>query len=367
MDSSDKTPLYQQIAEAVRQEILYGHLKPGDPLPTVRETAIQWDCTPGTVQRAYKELARQGLAVSHTGQGTRVASTLSARQESPLRQARLVHQAEAFLLQVLTAGYAPEEVEQAVRLALDRWRAMDKQPHPPPQQLVRFVGSHDPALAFIAARFADIVPNHSLDLKFAGSLGGLIALAEGQADVAGSHLWDEDSDTYNTPFVQRLLPGRRVALLTLARRRLGLIVPPGNPAKVCGIEDLARPGLRFANRQRGAGTRVWLDAQLRRRRMAPAQITGYPKEMLTHSEVACAIAEERADVGLGIESAAISYGLDFYPLTMERYDLVIPAEVWSWPAVQALAGWLSRQAAKTAIEKLGGYDTHKTGCVEWVG
>ena len=90
-------------------------------------------------------------------------------------------------------------------------------------------------------------------MAFPGSLGGLIALAEGKADLAGSHLWDAESDAYNAPFVRRLLPGRRVALLTLARRRLGLIVPPGNPAGLAGVADLARPGVRIVNRGRGHG------------------------------------------------------------------------------------------------------------------
>ena len=363
----DKTPLYHQIAESIRQEILYGGLRPGDRLLPVREMATRWHCTPGTVQRAYKELARQGLVVSRRGQGTRGVAAIPAKEDAPLRRAALVHQAETFLLEVLTAGYTPTEVEQAVRLALDRWRALAREPQRPSGPALRFVGSHDPAVTLIASHFADLVPDHVLRLTFAGSLGGLIALAEGEADLAGSHLWDEESDTYNTAFVRRLLPGRRVALVTLAHRRLGLITPPGNPAGVRSLEDLAQGESRFVNRQRGSGTRVWLDAHVRRLGLAPDQIPGYDEEVPTHSEVARAIAEGRADVGMGVEAAAIAYGLDFTLLAMERYDLVIPADMWGSSPVQALVHWLTTEAAKAAIAGLGGYDTRETGNVAWLG
>ena len=361
------TPLYQQIAESVRREIMYGHLHPQDQLPSVRAMSGRWGCTPGTVQRAYRELAREGLVVSRPGQGTRVVSTIPNEEGTPLRQAGLVHKAEAFLLGSLAAGYTPSEIEQAVRLALDRWRALAREPQRPPEQILRFVGSHDPAVSLIGARFAELAPGYSLRITFVGSLGGLIALEQGEADLAGSHLWDEDSDTYNEPFVRRLLPEQRMALLTLAHRRLGLIIPPGNPTGITDLEGLTQPGLHFVNRQRGAGTRVWLDVHLRWRGIAPVQISGYGDEALTHSEVARTIAEGRAGVGLGVEAAARAYGLGFVPLAVERYDLVIREEVWRSPPVRALAQWLPTEEAKRAIADLGGYDIRETGKVAWIG
>ncbi len=365
----DKTPLYLQIADAVRQELLAGKLRPGDLLPTVREMAERWGCTPGTVQQAYKELAQQGLAVSRAGQGTRVGAALPAQlsDRTPLRRASLVHQAEAFLLEVLAAGYTPAEAESAFRAALDRWRALAAMRPEVTPRVLRFVGSHDPAISLVAGRFPEICPGCALELAFTGSLGGLIALAEGKADLAGSHLWDEESDTYNAPFIRRLLPGRRVALLTLARRRLGLIVPPGNPAGLTNIADLTRPGLRIVNRGRGTGTRVWLDAQLARRGIPSDAIIGYHQEASTHAEVARAVAEGQADAGLGIEAAARAYGLGFIFLTTEPYDLVIPAEAWESSPMQTLAAWLCTEDARAAIGGLGGYETTETGQVVWVG
>ncbi len=365
----DKSPLYLQIADAVRQELLAGTLRPGDLLPTVREMAERWRCTPGTVQQAYKELARLGLAISRAGQGTRIGAALPPPDpgQGPLRHAALVHQAEAFLLEVLAAGHTPGEAEAAFRAALDRWRAMADTPSAAPASTLRFAGSHDPAVSWLAARFPEICAGCALEVAFTGSLGGLIALAEGKADLAGSHLWDAESGAYNAPFVRRLLPGRRVALLTLARRRLGLLVPPGNPAALVDLADLTRPGLRMVNRARGTGTRVWLDARLARRGIVPHAISGYEQEASTHAEVASAVAEGRADAGLAVEAAALAYGLGFVLLTTEPYDLVIPAETWEKPPVQALADWLATAEARNAITLLGGYETEETGQVTWVG
>jgi molybdate-binding protein/DNA-binding transcriptional regulator YhcF (GntR family) len=362
----DKTYLYYQIAEVIRQDIRSEALRPGDRLPSVREMAARWNCTIGTIQRAYEELTRQGLVTSRPGQGTHVTAAIPATLEMPLRRATLVHRAEAFLLEVLTAGYTATEAEQAVRIALDRWRTLNHTSVRLSEQRLRFMGSHDPAVALIAARFADFAPGETPQLTFTGSLGGLIALAESEADLAGCHLWDKESDTYNAPFVRRLLPGRRVALLTLAHRRLGFLMSATSPTVVTSLEDLVSSGLRFVNRQRGAGTRVWLDAHLHRLGIAPERLPGYEQEKHTHSEVARIIVEGQADVGLGVEAAALAFGLRFIPLTLERYDLVIPVEVWTTSPIQALTHWLVTDAAKAEIMALGGYDVRETGRVQWV-
>lgn len=368
----DEMPLYQEIAESIRQGILYGRLSPDDELPSVREMSAQWHCAPGTVQRAYKELTRQGLVVSRPGAGTRVSNVSAADIQSPLRKATLVNQAESFLLHALTAGYRPEEIEQALGAALDRWRATtaEERPRPGPQDLpqqLRFVGSHDPAVSWLSRRLGEVVPDQALHLSFAGSLGGLMALARHEADIAGCHLWDEKSNIYNRTFVQHLMPGWRVALLRLADRRLGLITAPGNPLAIKSLADLVRPGVRFINRQEGAGTRVWLEAQLRLMAVQSGRIEGFKAVALTHLEVARAIASDQADAGIGIETAALAYNLDFVTLTTESYDLVIPEAKWHSPLVQALVNLLLTPEANNGIATMGGYDTGRTGSVEWVG
>lgn len=361
-----ETYLYQKIAESIRQDILNGVLKPGDRLPSLRLMTSQWGCTTGTVQRAYQELSRAGLVVSRAGQGTSVVQQLPSVEKSPLRRATLIHRAEAFLLEVLTAGYSQAEVEDALRQAFERWRVIAQQPDITSENTLRYAGSHDLALAWLASLFSEITPGYSLQVRFTGSLGGLIALAGAHADIAGCHLWDEESDSYNAPFVRRLLPGAKVALLTLAHRRLGLILPQGNPKNINRLNDLLIPGLRFVNRQSGSGSRVWLDANLRQAGINPQQITGYQDAKMTHSEVADTIARGKADVGLGLEASAMSYTLDFVLLTRERYDLVIPQNIFESEPIQALITWLEGKSAKEGILNLGGYDTRKTGQIEWV-
>ena len=147
---------------------------------------------------------------------------------------------------------------------------------------------------------------------------------------------------------------------------LGLITPVGNPQRLTALTDLVQPGIRFINRQRGTGTRVWLDAQLRRVRVDPAAIVGYDQEVNTHAEVARAVAEGAASVGLGIEAAAITYGLGFVRLATEPYDLVIPAEAWETPPMAATRSLARHEDARDAITALGGYETGETGRTTWI-
>jgi putative molybdopterin biosynthesis protein len=355
--------LYQQISSSIRKQILDGELKPGDRLPPVREMTTRWGCTTGTVQRAYQELAAQGLVSGRAGQGTHVTGQSTAgnnEPSTPLQRAALIHKAESFLLEVLTAGYAAAEVEDAVRQALDRWRAVAQHPSSP-GQILRFQGSHDLAMTQLASHFEEIAPGYTLQLSFSGSMGGLLALAEGIADLAGCHLWDEESNSYNLPFVSRVLPGQRAAVITLASRRIGLILPPGNPLDIQSLADLTRAGVQFVNRQTGSGTRVWLEAQLRRMHIDTAKIAGYAQEKNTHSDVARAIAEGAAACGLGLEAAARFYALDFLPLTQENYDLVCLQPALQHPAVQALVVWLQSEAARQMIGGIVGYQAENCG------
>lgn len=363
----DETHLYDQITETIRREILDGAILPGDRLPSVREMTARWNCSPGTVQRAYRGLVASGLAESRPGKGTFVVGGAPIERSAPLRKAGLIHRAEAFLLEALTAGHAPEDIEQAFHIALDRWRVVKpgSQTISPPE-IVRFSGSHDPAIAWLAGRFSEVDPAYQLQPQFTGSLGGLISLAEGKCDIAGCHLWDGESNTYNAPFVRRLLPGRKVALVHLAYRRLGLILQAGNPLLIKHLADLTRPKVQFINRQPGSGTRVWLDAQLQLMGIAPDTINGYRLEVQSHSAVAQAVAESNANCGFGLETSALAYKLDFQFLTREEYHLVIPQSQLERPVIKALLEWLVSPHVKDAISALGGYDTSQTGEIQMI-
>ncbi len=365
--------LYQEIAEALRRRIASGELQPGDRLPPVRQMARRWDCTPGTVSRAYAQLAGEGLVAGHRGGGTRVAPSPLQPERPTWQWAALVNRAERFLLETLSSGHTPAQAESALAVAVARWRELQQKGIPQPgiespagTTELRFAGSHDLTVELLSRMLTEASPETHLTIEYVGSLGGLMALARDEAEIAGTHLWDEATDTYNLPFLQRLLPGRRVALLTLVHRSLGLITPPGNPQGLQGLADLARPDVRLANRQSGSGTRVWLDTQLKALGVAPQTVPGYEREELTHLAVARAVEQGEATVGLGIHAAAAAYGLDFLPLTKERYDLALPEAVWNAPAAQALVKVIRSGHFKEAVVTLGGYDTSETGQERWL-
>jgi putative molybdopterin biosynthesis protein len=223
------------------------------------------------------------------------------------------------------------------------------------------VGSHDLVLDLAASRIRAADPAVTLASSNVGSLGGLVALRDGLCHVAGSHLLDPATGAYTLPYVERVLGEREVAVVRLVHREQGLIVAPGNPLGLTGIEDLTRPGLRYVNRQRGAGTRVLLDHELARRDIAPEAVTGYSREEHTHLAVAATVAAGRADAGMGVLAAARAFGLGFVPVTREPYDLVLLAETLDDPATAALWALLGDPGFRAAVEELGGYGTEEMG------
>jgi putative molybdopterin biosynthesis protein len=192
-------------------------------------------------------------------------------------------------------------------------------------------------------------------------LGGLIALRDGLCHLAGSHLLDPETGAYTLPYVDQILAGRDIAVVRLVHREQGLLVAPGNPLDLNGVSDLARPGMRYVNRQRGAGTRVLLDYELARAGIDPDAIAGYGREEPTHLAVAAAIASGRADCGMGVRAAARAFDLDFRPVTSEPYDLVLERESLDHPVLAPFWELLSSEEFRSAVEALGGYDTAEMG------
>jgi putative molybdopterin biosynthesis protein len=218
------------------------------------------------------------------------------------------------------------------------------------------IGSHDPVLDLAASLLRARDPELTLVSGPVGSLGGLVALRDGLCHLAGCHLLDPATGEYTLPWIRRVLGDRPVEVVRLVHREQGLIVAPGNPQGVGGLDDVAR--LRYVNRQRGAGTRVLLDHELARRGLEPGAIDGYEREEPTHLAVAAAVAAGRADAGLGVLAAARAFGLDFVPVAHEPFDLVMaPGE----PAVAPLLALIADDGFKAQVEALGGYSVAETG------
>lgn len=200
--------------------------------------------------------------------------------------------------------------------------------------------------------------------QYIGSIDGLMALYRGMANVVTTHLWDSDTGDYNVPYVRRLLPGHRAVVINLVYRMEGFYVAKGNPKAIKSWTDLAKPGVRLVNRERGSGARVLLDEQLRIHNIDYRSIEGYQQEEMSHLAVASAVARGDGDVGVGIEKAASQVqDVDFLPLQKERYDLVIRKEDMEKPHFQSLLNILQSSAYRNEVAGLGGYDVAQMGQV----
>ena len=227
------------------------------------------------------------------------------------------------------------------------------------EQTIFTIGSHDISLDVLAQFLA--VHDRRLASANVGSLGGLIALRRGEAHLAGSHLLDTQTGEFNLSYIREYLPGIPVKVIALVGRQQGLLVRRGNPKQIQALADLARPDITFINRQRGAGTRVLLDYQLDLKGIAASAIRGYNLEEYTHLAVAAAVASGRADTGLGIAAAAQALDLDFIPLFMERYDLIVPNQTYASVLLDPLWAVLQDPAFRIQVGSLPGYDVTPMG------
>jgi putative molybdopterin biosynthesis protein len=182
-----------------------------------------------------------------------------------------------------------------------------------------------------------------------GSQGGLVAAGRGECDLAGVHLLDPKTDTYNRPFLPpgvRLLPGYG--------RMQGLVFRPGDlrfegrSVAEAVAQGLGDPECYFVNRNRGSGTRVLIDGLL-----AGARPPGFAVEARSHNAVAAAVSQGRADWGVAIAPVAESYALGFLPVRPERYDFAVPEARWDRPAVAAFRALLDRDDVLDRLAALG--------------
>jgi len=361
-------PIYRQIIEQIKGLVANYQLKPGERMPTVRELAAYLKINPATVARAYQDLEQEGILGASRRRGTIVMGETDSPQRMPLRQSRLANTVNNMVLETLSQGYKPEELEAAFTLQLARWRIQRETSGLSAENesnslhnIIRIVGSNDLALDLLVSRIKYKNPDIQIQMTAAGSLGGLLAIQEGNADMAGIHLLDEETGEYNYPYIKHTLQGLEVAVVHLADRTQGFMVAKGNPKKFLTLEDLKRQDIVFVNRQKGSGTRVWLDYKLRELGILPNSIKGYMRELDTHLAVAMSIVRGDSDVGLGIQAAAFSCNLDFIPATKERFDLVIPIKKYNSPTFASLIEIIQSSEFKKVVNEMGGYDTNQTG------
>lgn len=214
--------------------------------------------------------------------------------------------------------------------------------------------SHDMAVELLSAE--DEPKRAHLATAVTGSLDGLIGVRQGLADIAGCHLLDADTGEYNIPYVRHLFPDRDIMVVSLTHREQGLMVVPGNPLGLREFADIVEKQARFVNRNRGSGTRVWIDRAITAAGATPDQVLGYETVVDTHTAAAEAVARGEADVAVGIAVAAEQAELDFVPLFRERYDLVMTEDSYETDEVTQLIDRLHTKKYRTDVSRITGYD-----------
>ena len=222
-------------------------------------------------------------------------------------------------------------------------------------------GSHDLLLDVISDLMSGEGGGVRLSSTHVGSLGGLMALRRGEAHMTPTHLLDEDTGVYNESYIKKLFPDEEMLLVKGVGRTQGIMVAPGNPLGIKGVEDLTR--VKYVNRQRGAGTRVLLDYKLKQAGIDPSEIDGYDAEAATHMAVAAQVASGEADCGMGVYSAAHAMGLDFIPVGDEEYDFAMRPETYELPEMQCFLRLLGSDEFRSKLEELGGYSFEGSGKV----
>lgn len=199
--------------------------------------------------------------------------------------------------------------------------------------------------------------------SYVGSLNSLVAMYNGEADIVSTHLYDGETDTYNIPYVRRILSGHRFIIVNLLARWAGFYIQPQNPKQIHTWNDLTKPGVRMVNREKGSGARTLIEEQFRLHGIAGKDVPGFEQEEANHLAVAGVVARKEADVGIGIEKAASLVGVDFLPVVRESYDLVVMKNKENEALIALILEVLQSATYQKELEAIGGYDLSHTGQV----
>lgn len=235
----------------------------------------------------------------------------------------------------------------------------------PTHSLLRIHANHGFAVETLRTFLAGASVPH--ELKYCGSVEAVVALHGLACDVAGFALPLGEFEPAAVAHYSRWLSPRTQKLIHVTTRQQGVMVSRGNPLKIYDVKDLARPGVRFINRQPGSGTRLLLDLMLHKQGIEPATIHGYEQCEFTHAAIAAYVASGMADAGFGVETPARRFKLDFIPSQTERYLLLCDERVLETPSVQEMLGILRSEAFKDAVNLLPGYRADGAGTVMSLG
>jgi putative molybdopterin biosynthesis protein len=251
------------------------------------------------------------------------------------------------------------------KTALDRWVAAGLPAmaarHRPAPPIVG--GSHDPLLEW-ALRESGC----GLASLPEGSEAGLGRLARGEVAAAAIHIHrlEGGDDRANIDAIAGAAGLHDAVLIAFVRREQGLLVAPGNPQKLTDIASAAGKRARIALRPNGAGAQLLLLALLAQAGIGFDALNAVKPPCPTGPDIAQAVRTGRADCGIATRAVALSAGLDFLPLTWERFDLALRQRDYFMPGPQALFEFFRTPMFRDRAAELTGYDTAEAGRVRQV-
>jgi putative molybdopterin biosynthesis protein len=356
-------------------------MKPGKPVILAKVNNKPVIGTPGYPVSAYlsyktfvapvlSELTGRGKGSSQIVEATvskRIVSSLKHREYVRVKVGRvsgrlvaspLARGAGAAMSLVRADGFCvisqnSEGIEAGESAPVELYRSMEEI-----DSTLVVTGSHDLILDVIDDMMACGNAAY-LSSSHVGSMAGLLSLNRGECHIAPIHLLDEETGTYNVTWARKMAPDKNLCLIKGVGRIQGLIIPKDNPLDILSINDLCR--CRYVNRQRGAGTRVFLDYKLKNASINTNSIKGYDREAATHMAVAASVQSGSADAGMGIASAAKALGLGFIPLGEEEYDFATLKEFLELKEIKVFLDILKSPDFHRKLEDLGGYTWNRAG------
>ena len=229
---------------------------------------------------------------------------------------------------------------------------------------IRLHASHGFAVEGLTQRMNS--PSPILELRYRTAIEALAALEQNECELAGFQV---PLGRFEKPILTRYAPWLNAdahLLIHLASRNTGLFVKPGNPKGIESIRDLARGDVRFVNRQHGSSTRFLIGLMLEEAQIPTASVSGFEDSEFTHMAIAAHIASGMADVGLGVETAAHRFGLDFIPLVRERYFFALNRNSLSQLNVEKFIHFMRSAEYLAFLGQLVGYDATETGNIQTI-
>lgn len=227
---------------------------------------------------------------------------------------------------------------------------------------IQIIGSDDILLARLLSFYSrEHFPESLAFYSSVGSLKGIKALLQKKGQACCTHLLDLETGEYNLPVLDRMLSPQRYIVVNLWHRQQGLLVKKGNPLALKGMGDIVEKKARFINRNEGAGTRMLLEFFMRQMDLHEGDVVGFSDVVDTHLEVGLKVFFDEADAGLGIQYVTHLLPLDFIQLKEERFDIVVPREIWPTNIMQGFISFIRPEKIGRLSHNLPGYNLQDTG------